>query len=231
MKKFRIYLDKDKETAWLNEMSAQGWAAKGFFAGFYQFEACEKGEYVYQIDFGTKLFAASEDYREFMQEAGIELVQTWGYWIILRKKAAEGKFELYTDVPSRLAHYKKNRRMFKVVTVFELVCMLFELYLGFVNGVRLGLVSALLLGAIFVACMNMVIQLNDRIGLLQEQMDGIGRVRKRRTVSGLIVSGLLLNSLAIMIEDAAVHPVKWVLQIAAILLMLCGLVQTCRSRK
>ena len=64
MRKFRLYLDKDKETAWLNEMSAQGWAAKGFFAGFYQFEACEKGEYVYQIDFGTKLFAASEDYRE-----------------------------------------------------------------------------------------------------------------------------------------------------------------------
>ena len=79
--------------------------------------------------------------------------------------------------------------------------------------------------------MNMVIQLNDRIGQLQEQMDGIGRVRKRRTVSGLIVSGLLLNSLAIMIEDAAVHPVKWVLQIAAFLLMLCGLVQTCRNRK
>ena len=25
MRKFRLYLDKDKETAWLNEMSAQGW--------------------------------------------------------------------------------------------------------------------------------------------------------------------------------------------------------------
>ncbi len=81
-------------------MSAQGWAAKSFFAGFYQFEACEKGEYVYQIDFGTKLFAASEDYREFMREAGIELVQTWGYWIILRKKASEGNFELYTHEPN-----------------------------------------------------------------------------------------------------------------------------------
>ncbi len=34
MRKFRIYLDKDKETAWLNEMSAQGWAAKGFLQGF-----------------------------------------------------------------------------------------------------------------------------------------------------------------------------------------------------
>ncbi len=53
MIRFRLYFDKDKETAWLNEMAAQGWAVKSFFAGFFQFEACEKGEYVYQIDFGS----------------------------------------------------------------------------------------------------------------------------------------------------------------------------------
>ena len=68
MIRFRLYFDKDKETAWLNEMAAQGWAVKSFFAGFFQFEACEKGEYVYQIDFGSCFFSASEDYREFMRE-------------------------------------------------------------------------------------------------------------------------------------------------------------------
>ena len=231
MKKFRLYFDKDKETAWLNEMSAQGWAVKSFFAGLFQFEACEKGAYVYQIDFGSKLFAVSEDYSEFMEEAGIEIVQTWGYWIILRKKASEGAFDLYTDVSSSLAHYKKIRRMFKVVTIIELICLFIELYVGFVGGSRLGIVFALLIGAIFVGCVNILTRLNARIGQLQEQQNGMGSVKRCRTVSALVVVGLLLNSFAIWIEEAAAQPVKVCVQVIAIVLMAVGLVVTCKDRK
>ena len=57
MIKFRLYFDKDKETIWLNKMSEAGLSMTGFFAGFYRFEKCEPGKYVYQIDFGEKLFA------------------------------------------------------------------------------------------------------------------------------------------------------------------------------
>ena len=71
MIKFKLYFDKDKETAWLNEMSSNGWSMNGFFAGFYRFEPCEKGKYTYQIDFGNKLFSVSDDYKEFMAEAYI----------------------------------------------------------------------------------------------------------------------------------------------------------------
>lgn len=98
MTKFRLYFDKDKETAWINEMVKKGYAMTGFFAGFYQFEACTPGEYVYQIDFGSKMFSVSNDYREFMEENNIEIVCLWGYWIILRKRTVDGKFVLYTDV-------------------------------------------------------------------------------------------------------------------------------------
>ena len=49
MIRFRLYYDKDKETEWLNEMAADGWALKSFFAGFYKFEPCEKGEYIRSI--------------------------------------------------------------------------------------------------------------------------------------------------------------------------------------
>ena len=55
MIRFRLYFDKDKETAWLNEMSRRGWAMNGFFAGFYRFEKCDPGEYIYQIDFGDEM--------------------------------------------------------------------------------------------------------------------------------------------------------------------------------
>ena len=74
MTKFRLYFDKDKETTWINEMAAKGYALKGFFAGFYSFEKCEPGEYVYQIDFGSKMYSVSDDYREFMAENNIEIV-------------------------------------------------------------------------------------------------------------------------------------------------------------
>ena len=43
MVKFRLYYDKDKETEWLNQLSDGGYAMKSFFAGFYEFEPCEKG--------------------------------------------------------------------------------------------------------------------------------------------------------------------------------------------
>ena len=49
MTKFKIYFDKDVETKWLNQMVAEGWALKSFFAGFYTFEECKKGEYIYPM--------------------------------------------------------------------------------------------------------------------------------------------------------------------------------------
>ena len=117
MIRFKLYYDKDKETVWLNQMASEGWALKSFFAGFYKFEPCRKGEYIYQIDLGDTLYSVSDEYRELMGELGVEIVVLWGYWIILRKRAADGPFELYTDVESKIEHYRKIRRMFKAVTI------------------------------------------------------------------------------------------------------------------
>lgn len=130
-----------------------------------------------------------------------------------------------------MEHYKKIRRMFKVVTITELICLFIELYAGFVAGSRMGVAGALLIGALFVGCVNILVRLNGRIRQLQEELDGISSVKTCRTLSPLIVSGLLLNSVAVLMEDAVVHPVKRVIQIAAIILMLCGLAMTCRDKK
>ena len=126
MIRFRLYYNKDTETEWLNKMAADGWALTGFFAGFYRFEECEKGEYTYQVDLGDQLFSVSSEYRELMEELGVEIVTLWGYWIILRKRTADGPFELYTDVESQIEHYTKILRMFKVVCILEIICMLIE---------------------------------------------------------------------------------------------------------
>ena len=78
MTKFRLYYDKDKETTWINDMAAQGYALTGYCMGFYKFEECEPGKYTYQIDFGDKMFAVDDNYREFMAENNIEIVSLWG---------------------------------------------------------------------------------------------------------------------------------------------------------
>lgn len=226
MIKFRLYLDKDAETEWLNQMAAEGFAMTGFCAGFYRFERCEPGKYIYQVDFGDRFFSVSEDYREFMQETGADIVCNWGYWVILRRLAEKGKFELYTDVDSSIEHYTKIRKMFKVVTVFELICFFIEVF-GAVNGNRMAFAFAFLLGAILVALVNQVFKMNDMIAKLKERK-GEAVSGKCRQMSALLPCGLLLNSCALVLEEA-IHPTaKMATQIVAIILMLIGIYRTAR---
>lgn len=124
MKKFRLYFDKDKEEFWLNEMSREGWAMTGFVAGVYTFVPCEPGEYVYRIDMPgeigkTPIWYKNREYIELVEETGAEYVCRWGWWMIFRKEAARGAFELYTDTESQIALYRRIRRVFLIVGMFE----------------------------------------------------------------------------------------------------------------
>ena len=126
MRKFKLYWNKDKETQWLNEMANAGWAMKAFFLGCYWFESCEPGKYHYQIDFLSDK-QNKKDYTAFMEESGVEIVDRWVFWIFLRKKAAEGEFELYTDLESKRNHYRNVRNFFVMVFLIELLCMAVEI--------------------------------------------------------------------------------------------------------
>lgn len=229
MIKFRLYYDKDKETVWLNEMAEKGYAMTGFFAGFYRFEECEPGQYVYQIDFGDKFFSLSNDYREFMEEAGVEIVQTWGYWIILRKLASEGEFQLYTDVDSNIEHYTKIRTMFKVVTVIELICFFIETWCAMI-GVKWAILCMFLIGAIIVAMMDATFKANRIIAELRERKGEVTNYRcGKERVSLFLVCGMLMNSCALLARES-VHPyVTSTIQIIAILLMIIGLYRSGRK--
>lgn len=230
MMKYRLYFDKDEETKWLNQMAEEGWALERFFAGFYRFEECEPGQYTYQVDFGDRLFSVSDEYKEFMQDTGVEIMQTWGYWIFLRKLSSEGEFELYTDVESSIEHYRKIRRMFKVVAVVELIALVFELFAG-MEGVYFGYACAFLIGAMLFAIVGALMKTNDIIAELQERKGEVVSKRYGRYVSPLLPCGLLLNSCAIIIEESVSRPVKWTVQVAAILLMLAGVYLTGKNKK
>lgn len=229
MIKFKLYYDKDAETKWLNEMSAEGWAMTKFFAGFYFFESCEKGKYTYQVDLGDRFFDVSADYREFMQETGVEVIQPWGYWIFVRKLASEGEFELYTDVDSSIEHYSKIRKMFKVCTIIELVCFFIEILAG-INGFYAGYAFAFLLAAIIVAFINIIIKTNHVIGELMERKGEMTSEKVKPLISPILAVGFLLNACALMIrENSELSAIKLGLQIAAIVFLLAGAFLTVKN--
>lgn len=228
MTKFRLYLNKDKETQWINQMAAKGFALKGFFAGFYKFEVCKPGEYVYQIDFGTKLYAVSDDYREFMAENNIEIVCLWGYWIILRKRSSEGEFVLYTDVDSSIEHYTKILKMFKAVSIIELICFFVEV-LAAMNGATIGVFGMFFIGAIAIAMMRATLSTKRTINELKERKgEPPAKGLQSGNVSPVLLAGLFFNLAATSLSNSNIFPeyITLGLQITAIILMLIGIYQS-----
>lgn len=153
MVKFRWYYDKDKEEIWLNEMASEGFAMTRFFLGFYWFENCEPGEYIYQIDLFTenKGSMTHQEYLNLIRETGAEYVCSWGWWRLFRRKAELGPFCLYTDVNSRLDQYRRWFRLFRNIAVFDLAVLIYEMIIIFTtwdhSGVRI--MGTVALGIIF----------------------------------------------------------------------------------
>ena len=115
MIRWKFTYDKDEEQDWLNEYAQRGWAMASFFAGVVTFVPCRTGEYIYQIDLlpGKGLWADDyEGYVIFMNEMGVEVLQRWGRWVYLRKRAEEGPFEVYTDAASKIDLYRRIRALF-----------------------------------------------------------------------------------------------------------------------
>lgn len=148
MVKFRWYYDKDKEEIWLNEMAQEGYAMTHFFLGFYWFEECEKGEYIYQIDLFTenKRNMTHREYVNLIEETGAEYVGRWFWWRFFRRKAELGEFELYTDASSKIEQFQRIFRFFRAVAILESICFVYELVLIGIHWYQLGSYSSMLLG-------------------------------------------------------------------------------------
>lgn len=170
MIKFKLYYDKDAEEVWLREMSLKGWAFKKFFLGFYTFEPCEPGEYNYQIDLLDSWNGNKFDYASFMEGVGVEVVDQWWRWVYLRKKAADGPFEMYTDVESKIDLYRKIMNFFKIALVIEVICFFIELTATIQTGNFVFGMFTVLLGAISLAILKVVWKCKWKIEQLQNQI-------------------------------------------------------------
>ena len=228
---YRLFFDKDKEAKWLNEMSDKGWEMKSFFAGVFTFDECEKGKYKYQIDLCDKGLAVSKDYREFMEDAGIEIVQTWGFWVILRKLAKDGDFQLYSDIDSQIEHYKKVLLIFKCISALYMLIMIYEIYAAATLNSPAAWGAAFCVMAFAVLMINVVVRTKNCIYELNERKSGI-KEEKKRSISPFLVIGLFFNSICLIFGESmsSAFITKRALQILAIVFMLYGVICTFRAR-
>ena len=125
----------DKEEEWLNEMALNGWVLKSIGFCTYHFERCEPGEYSVRLE----MHPYDEPYLEFMKETGAEYVGRMMMWIYFRKKIADGPFDLFSDIDSKISHLNKISQL---LTLFGGL----NLFMGIINSAnetRVGWINLL----------------------------------------------------------------------------------------
>lgn len=99
----------DKEEQWLNEMAAKGLALVGVGFCRYDFEDCIPGEYQVRLELLENHLQHEESrkYIRFIESTGAEQVGNFFRWVYFRKRTADGPFDLYSDLESRIRHLKR----------------------------------------------------------------------------------------------------------------------------
>lgn len=128
----KAFYDFEKEEKWLNEMSAQGLALVDYSWCKYVFEDAPKGEYIYRLEYLEKSLKdpKSQEYIRFMEETGAEHIASYFRWVYFRRKAAEGEFDIYTDVDSKIRHYSRIRSLFFLLVGLNFLAGMFNLTHG-----------------------------------------------------------------------------------------------------
>jgi len=128
---WRPFWNYEKEEKWLNEMAAKGWLFTDYSWCRYVFQEGPEGEYRYRIELLENLptHPESQKYILFLEETGIDCVATYMRWVYLRKKAADGPFDIYTDLESRIAHHRRILKYWRFFTWLELTVGFFNLAL------------------------------------------------------------------------------------------------------
>lgn len=99
--------DFEKEERWLNTMAQSGWVLEKVGFCVYHFVACNPGEYTVRLEMRNH----DDAYISFMQETGAEYIGRMAQWIYFRKKAADGEFDIFSDVDSKIGHLDKIGKM------------------------------------------------------------------------------------------------------------------------
>lgn len=120
---WKLFIDFEKEEAWLNKMAAKGLNCVNYTFARYTFEKGRPGEYVYRLQLleNVPSHLESQMYLEFLEDTGVEHVASYFRWVFLRKKTTDGSFELFSDKGSLMAHYKRVISLLGPLTLVNLI--------------------------------------------------------------------------------------------------------------
>ena len=99
----------EEEDLWLNRMAADGWVLEQVAFCKYVFRRCAPGEYSVRLQLMENL--ADRSYIDFVESTGAEYIGRMAKWIYFRKPTAEGPFELFSDLDSRIRQLDKITAM------------------------------------------------------------------------------------------------------------------------
>ena len=110
---------------YLNKMSHEGWQCCEIVRNELRFVRGEQDEYTYRVQyFYESRDGEKDDYLRTLGETGAALVGEYGEALILRKKTADGAFELYSDLDSKIAALEKRRSHARNMMLGALVLVL-----------------------------------------------------------------------------------------------------------
>ena len=129
---WKAYINYEKEEDWLNSMAAKGLAFKDFFLFRYVFEDCMPGEYTYRLELLNNHAAhpESKNYINFMAENGVEHISSWHRWVYFRKRSADGSFEIYSDIDSRIKHYQRIALLWFFIMIMLILAGISNIHTG-----------------------------------------------------------------------------------------------------
>ncbi len=130
---FRLSANYEKEEQWLNQMASRGMNFVNYSPFVFTFKEGTPGEYIYRIELLENVATHPESiaYIRFMEESGVECVNTHFRWVYFRRKAAEGSFDLFTDLASRRRHYRSVITLLGVVSFLNLCAAIINLSIWF----------------------------------------------------------------------------------------------------
>lgn len=99
--------DFEKEERWLNEMALKGWALMDVGFCRYTFERTASSEYTIRLE----MHPFDEDYISFMEQTGAEYIGRFLQWVYFRKKSELGRFDIFSDLDSKIAHLDRIHKM------------------------------------------------------------------------------------------------------------------------
>ncbi|HLQ70598.1 MAG TPA: DUF2812 domain-containing protein [Bacillota bacterium] len=160
LNKWKIFIDYQREEEWINEMARKGYHFKEYTFCRYTFEKDEPGKYEYRMELLEELpnTPDSKGYIDFMEENGIECVDTFIRWAYFRKETTDEPFEIYSDYTSRMSHMKRVIAIILAVSIANLFLAIFNTFMGSMNSMSinisyiaasLGLLAFLLMFVVF----------------------------------------------------------------------------------